>query len=171
MTSLLLRIALRALLCAAMTWWMYTKLGLVAVPIAAPLFGAALARPLIDLLEAMHQSGKEHILREAQGRYWAHRGTRVDIAEDDDDARWLLLTDVRKIVPGLPRDEVMRKQYADRVAVLEPAPGLRIRADALADYLQKSTDTSSLKFKTWLDHEVMGGSKNPRTNRQSNASV
>jgi hypothetical protein len=50
---------------------------------------------------------------------------------------------------------------------------MRIRADALAEYLRKSTDNTSLKFRNWLDHEVMGGRANPRAARraQSNASV
>lgn len=162
MAAILLRIGLRAILCALVTWWLYTKLGLVALPIGAPLLGAALARPIIDLVEAAHFTGKSHALADAQGRYWAHRGLRIDIAEDDEDARWLLLADVRKVLPGLPRDEVMQRRFGERVAALEPMPGTRIRADALADYLRKATDAPSLKFRTWLDREVMGGSRNPR---------
>lgn len=162
MPAIVLNIALRIALCSLVTWLVYRKLELVALPICAPLFGVALARPIIDFFAEAHHAGRRAALEDLQGRYWAHRGQRLDIAEDADDARWLLLADVRKVLPGLPRDEVMQVQFGERTAVIEPSPGLRIRADALADYLRKSTDTASLKFKNWLDHEVMLGSKNPR---------
>lgn len=171
MAPILLRIAIRTVLCALATWWIYGKLGLVALPIGAPLLGAALARPIIDLLEELHQSGRERALKEAQGRYWAFRNMRIDIAHDVDDKRWLLLADVRKVLPALPRDEVMQRRFGERVSRIEPDPGLRIRADALAEYLRDATDASSLKFRTWLDRVVMGGSRNPRSKPQSNASV
>jgi hypothetical protein len=171
MPQILVRIAVRLALCALATWLVYRQLGLIALPIAAPLFGVALARPLIDLVAAAHHSGKTLALQDVQGRHWSHRGRLLDIAQDDDGARWLLVADVRKMLPGLPRDEVLQRHYGERVATVEAAQGLRIRADALAEYLRKSTDAASLKFRTWLDREVLGGSRNPRRHTQSNAKV
>jgi hypothetical protein len=92
-----------------------------------------------------------------------HRGRRIDIAEDADRLRWLLTSDVRKVLTGLPRDEVLAKQFGERAGKVEDAAGFRIRADALADYLRKSQDAASVKFKVWLDREVLGGAANPRS--------
>jgi hypothetical protein len=162
MPRLLLSIVVRVLLCAFATWVMWHWLDVVALVVAAPLLGVALARPIIDIVAESHHSTKALALQGLQGRHFSHRGHMLDIAEDDDDQRWLLLADVRKVVAGLPRDEVLQRQFGDRTSVMPPAEGLRIRADALADYLVKSTDTASLKFKVWLDREVLGGSRNPR---------
>jgi hypothetical protein len=69
---------------------------------------------------------------------------------------------------------VLQRQFGDRAGVVEDFAGFRIRADALAEYLRKSTDAGSLRFKQWLDREVLGGSRNPRAPRtagQSNMNV
>ena len=163
MSRVLLRIAFRLALCCGVLYLLWPVWGPFAILIPfAPLVGISLARPLQDLFEEANLAGKEYALRDVQGKYWAHRGVRLSIEADPEGTRWLLASDVRKLVPGLPRDEVLEKQFAGRSGVLEDADGFRIRGDALADYLAKSTDTPSLKFRNWLDREVLGGSKNPR---------
>jgi hypothetical protein len=164
MPRVLLVIAFRLALCCGVLYALWPTWGPFAILIPfAPLVGISLARPLQDLLEELHLAGKEHALGDLQGKYWSHRGVRLSIEHDDDGMRWLLASDVRKLLPGLPRDEVLSMQFGDRSGVLEDAAGFRIRGDALAEYLLKSTDAASLKFKIWLDREVLGGSKNPRT--------
>ena len=162
MARIVFTILVRLALCSAVTWYFYRTFELVAVVVAAPAFGVALARPLIDLFAEIGHHGKTHALAGLQGRYWSHRGARIDVAQDDEGARWLLAADVRKVIGGLPRDEVLGKQFGDRAGVVESVEGFRIRADALGEYLQKSTDAASLRFRTWLDREVMGGGRNPR---------
>lgn len=162
MAKAIFHVLIAAALGALLAWGLWRLFGLAGIVFAAPGVGALLARPLINLVAESNYAGKSAALADVQGRYFAHKGSRIDIAEDDNDARWLLATDVRKIVPGLPRDEVLLKQFGERVGAVEGFAGFRIRADALADYLQKATDTPSLKFRVWLDREVLGGSVNPR---------
>jgi hypothetical protein len=158
----ILHVAIAAALGALLAWVLWRWFGLAGIVFAAPGIGALLARPLINLVAETGYAGKSAAFAGLQGKYFAHRGNRIDISEDDDDARWLLVSDVRKVVPGLPRDEVLSRQFAERAGIVEGFTGFRIRADALAEYLQKASDTSSLKFRVWLDREVLGGSVNPR---------
>jgi hypothetical protein len=151
----LLKIAIRFALCAAVTWLMWQKFGIFAVVFCAPLFGVALARPLIDLFASTHGTSKAIALRHVQGRYFQHRGHGIDIAEDDESHRWLSVADARKAITGLPRDEVLQHQFGERVGRLEPADMLRIRADALVESLLKSRDPDGVKFKVWLEREVI----------------
>jgi hypothetical protein len=159
----LLRIAFRLALCLGVLYALWPTWGLFAVIVPfAPLLAISLARPILDLMEEMNLAGREFALKDMQGKHWMHRGMRLSIEEDGERMRWLLADDVRKLVPGLPRDEVLQRQFGDRTGVLEEVEGFRIRGDALAEYLLKATDTSSLKFKIWLDRQVLGGSQNPR---------
>lgn len=155
MRALLPTIAIRLALCVALTWAVWQKFGIFAVLFCAPAFGVALARPLIDLVASSHGSAKAMALRKVQGRYYQHRGHGIDIAEDDEDYRWVLLADARKVVPGLPRDEVMQRQFGDRVGRLAASDAMRIRADALAEHLQKARDPDGVKFKVWLERDVI----------------
>ena len=162
MARLILSILLRTLICVVLAWYAFKVWGAFAIVFGAPLLGVLLARPLIDFVEEFKHASKAAALADVQGHWWQHRGHRIHIAEDADDARWLLVSDVRKILSGLPRDEVLAKQFGERAGRGESGDGFRIRADAMADYLVKSQDTASLKFKVWLDREVLGGRLNPR---------
>lgn len=160
MLRIVLSILLRTAFCVVIAWYAFKVFGAFALVIGAPLLGVLLARPIIDLVAEMGYAGKAAALEDVQGHWWSHKGQRIDIAYDDDNARWLLAAHVRKIVAGLPRDEVLARQFGERAGVVEGVEGFRIRADALAEYLVKSQDNASLRFKVWLDREVMGGKKN-----------
>ncbi len=150
-----LKIIFRLALCCAVTWAVWQKFELFAVVFCAPLFGVALARPLIDLFASSHGASKAHALRHVQGRYYQHRGHGIDIAVGDDSHRWLSTADARKAVTGLPRDEVLQHQFGGRVARLARGDAMRIRADALVDCLRKSQDPDGVKFKLWVEREVI----------------
>jgi hypothetical protein len=130
-------------------------LGTAGIVLSSPLLGLALARPLLAGLSFAHQVTKTRALQSVQGRYFAHRGHTIDIAEDADRYRWLRTDDVRKVVPGLPGDAVLQRLFPEGVACWSPADSHRIKAEALLKYLEKATDPASLKFKHWIVAEVV----------------
>lgn len=144
-----------------LAWFASRVFGAFTVVVAA-LYAALVARPIIDLVAASNYAAKAAALADVQGKWYQHRGNRINIAEDIENARWLLTSDVRKIVAALPRDEVLAKHFEGRAGFVDEYEGFRLRADALAEYLRKSTDAPSLRFREWLDREVMGGRRNPR---------
>ena len=167
----LLQIVLRTAFCAVVAWFAFKAIGAFSVAVAVPLLGMLLSRPIIDFAEEWKYATKAAALHAVQGKWYEHRGHRIDIAEDIERARWLVTDDVRKFVLGLLCVEVLAIQFGDRVGRIDTFDGFRIRADALAEYLLKSQDVASVKFKVWLDREVMGGKVNPRAIAQSKAKV
>jgi hypothetical protein len=167
----LLQILLRTAFCAVVAWFSFKAIGAFCIAVAVPLLGVLLSRPIIDFAEEWKYASKAAALQDVQGKWYEHRGYRIDIAEDIERARWLMTEHVRKVIKGLPRDEVLERQFEGRVGPVETFDGFRIRADALAEYLVKSRDLTSVKFKVWLDREVMGGKVNPRAIAQSKAKV
>ena len=84
--------------CALLFWWIWRTFGLAtAMPVVA-LFGVALARPLIDLAEALGWQMRRAHWRAVEGRNYAYRGRTVAVVEDDEHRHWLRLADVRTIV-------------------------------------------------------------------------
>lgn len=148
------RIALRLLACVVVTAVAWRGLGFASLVLCAPLFGVLLARPILDLIGQSARTTRQLALEDLEGRYYEHRGVMVDIVEDAERHRWLLLTDVRKLVDGLPSDPVLERLYPDDVRPSVSSSARRIRADTLALYLEKSTHAESLKFKIWLEREV-----------------
>ncbi|MCG2591730.1 hypothetical protein LZ009_02945 [Ramlibacter sp. XY19] len=155
MIRLLLRIAFRFALCCAATYLLWLRLGTIAFAVAAPIFGAALARPLIDLVGELAGEVKRAALADLEGRNYEFRGMRFDIADHVDGYRWISVRDVRKVLRAMPRDAVLRAQFPADLLHDEGLKGDRIRAEALLAYLRKATETDSIKFRNWLEKDVV----------------
>ncbi|MDB5857030.1 MAG: hypothetical protein JWQ76_719 [Ramlibacter sp.] len=155
MPRILLRILFRLALCSVAAYLLWRKLGASGLAFSAPIFGVALARPIIELVAEFTGLVKHAALADLQGRNFEHRGQRLDISEDGQAHRWVSVRDVRKIIPSFPRDAVLRTQFPDDLLHDASLGGERIRADALLAYLRKATETEAIKFRNWLERDVV----------------
>lgn len=155
MLRIALRIVVRLILCSVAAYVMWRRFGASGLAFAAPLFGVALARPLIDLVGEFALTAKHSALGDLHGRNYEHRGVRLDIAEDAYGYRWVSVRDVRKVLPSFPRDAVLQAQFPGDLLEDAAMKGGRIRADALLAYLRKATETESIKFRNWLERDVV----------------
>lgn len=155
MSASILRILFRLLLCSAVTYLVWRKFGTVAFALSAPLFGVALARPIIELAGEFVLSAKQAALADLQGSHYAYHGFRLGISEDEHPYRWISVRDVRKVIPSLPRDTVLRAQFPQDLRHDPDLQGERIRAEALLAYLHKATEAESIRFRNWLEREVV----------------
>lgn len=119
MRQLLLTIALRLLACAAVIYLQWRWLGAVGLVVGAPLLGVALARPILDLLGMARHTARAAAYREVSGRHFVHRGLMLDISDDAAQFRWLRISDVRKLIPGLPADQTLQQLRPDGVQLGE----------------------------------------------------
>jgi hypothetical protein len=155
MIRIVLRILVRLVLCAGASYLLWRRLGTSGLAISAPIFGVALARPIIDLVSEFAVTAKQVALADLAGRNFEFRGCRLDISEHDDGHRWISVRDVRKVLPSFPRDTVLRSQFPADVLHDEALRGERIRAEALLTHLRKATETDSIKFRNWLERDVI----------------
>jgi hypothetical protein len=162
---MVLKLVLRVGVSALALWIGWRLFGPFGLIFAAPVVGVSLARPLIDLVGSGYHGAREVALQEFQGRNFEHRGHRMDIAEDAEGHCWILLDGARKAVPGLPRDAVLQRLCGERLQRCGEPKGLRIRADALIEQLAKAIDADGVKFKVWLEREVVA----PAARRADNA--
>jgi hypothetical protein len=155
MRQLLLTITLRLLACAVVIYLQWRLLGLIGLVVGAPLVGVALARPILELLGMARHKTTEVVYRDVSGRHFVHRGQMLHIADDAQHFRWLRIGDVRKLIAGLPADQTLHQLYPEAV---QPGGGGRpasIQAEALLALLAKAHDPDTLKFKHWLEREVV----------------
>jgi hypothetical protein len=153
--KLALTVILRLALCAATSWVVWRYLGLAGMVATIPLYALALTRPIMDAAAAFHHGTVEAVYADVKGRYREHRGHAVDVVEDEDGHDWVRLKDARHIVPGLARDEVLQRVYPGKVQALAPSRELRIRADTLVEHLRASQDDTAVKFKVFLERELL----------------
>jgi hypothetical protein len=146
---------LQLLACAGITWAVWRVFGKFAFVFCAPLLGAVLARPIYDLVAAAYGKSRELALRDSHGRHFEYRGHAIDVVDDEDAHRWLRVRDVRKVMPGLVRDEVLQQRFGERAQALAPSRDFRIRADALLEHLRSANEPTAVKFKVWLERVVI----------------
>lgn len=150
-----MHIAAALLVCGTLAYGAWRAMGWVGVVLSAPIFGAAVARPLLELVGAIARGTKALALGSTEGRHYAFRGQSIDITEDDAPYRWLLTDDVRKVIVDLPSDKLLQRLYPDGLHAVGRPAAMRIQAEALADYLRKSSDPTSIRFKRWVERDVL----------------
>jgi hypothetical protein len=131
-------------------WHWFGPIGLVfGMPVLA-----VFAVPLVDILAGYPRFVSRIVMRKVEGRYFEYRGMSLDIDIDADAACWISIADVRKLVPALPGDPVLRRLYPGQVKESGDPRQWRITVQALTLFLARSTDSDLTKFATWLDKDV-----------------
>lgn len=165
MNPVWVRLLWRLALCAALVWWgwrLFRAFGLLA---AAPLCALALARPILDAIGALHHQAHLAAWADVAGYHHAYRGHTVRVIDDDQQRPWLYVGDVRRIVPGLPADEVLQRLVPGLCQPMGQPSALGMEAGALLAQLQGSHALTTLKFSQWLQREVLLPAERRRARR------
>lgn len=137
-------------------WRLYAGTGLVvAVVLSSPLAAVALAPLVAPLVGASYRAVKEIAYRDLQGNYFAYKGHRVRIQEDLSGSRWVRVRDIRGLVPDFPKDQVLVRIAPDAMARPEGERELYFQAGSLDRYLARSRADATIRFRTWLQREVL----------------
>jgi hypothetical protein len=158
-------LALRLLACSAVTLLAYPVLGVKAVVVCSPLFGLALAGPLLSGLGQLPHWARRLAYRGFHGRYFEFRGRQVVVHEDLAGHRWVELNAVRALAPQLPVDLRLQRLYP---RAFEPAAAQQpacLRAEELLLELRSCADPTALRFKLWLEREVAFPARTRRRRR------
>ena len=155
MPRLLAAFTLRLLVCGAVAYGLWRVLGPIGLAASAPVFGITLAKPLFELVAEFGHAARGLAYADLAGRHFEHRGFALDIRDDEHHHRWLSTRDVRKVIRALPREAVLQRQFPEGVRLDPGIRGHRISADALMHYLSKSTHGDSVRFRNWLEREVV----------------
>jgi hypothetical protein len=158
-------IALRLALCLAVllpVWWWIGPAGLA---LTAPLFGVALARPLLDLISQTHGAIRERAYAATEGRYYAHKGVPIDVIEGEDGHRWLRVADVRRIVPGFGSDALLAKTHPGRLAYRGAPPSAYLQDDALLAQIVRALEPATLAFRHWVERDIVFPARRRRGER------
>ena len=158
----MLSVALRLLVCGAITYAAWLVVGPAGIVWCAPLFGAAFARPILDAIANTYGLLRALVYRDVEGRHYAYKGISVSVAEDSDGYKWLRLSDVRKILPQLSREELLRQSLGSSIQQVLPDRSVRIRAEALVTHLGRTTNVETAKFAKWIERSVVYPSRGLR---------
>ncbi|MEP6738914.1 MAG: hypothetical protein ABJA61_00960 [Caldimonas sp.] len=155
MSRLLLSIAVRLALCAAVAWGVWRLMGTVALVLTAPLWGIALARPLIEVASDLWHYMRQANWRALEGRHYDFRGKSVSVIEDSDKQRWIRLADARAIVGFTASDGALKITYPNGFRLLGKPPEAHLSDEALLVHLGKERSPVALKFRHWVERQIV----------------
>jgi hypothetical protein len=155
MNPALARLLWRLGLCCAAGWLAWNAGRSLALVLVSPLFGIALARPILDGIGAWHRHAHLAAWRDVAGYHHAYRGHTLRVLDDLQRRPWLHVDDLRRVLPGLPTDEVLQRLVGERCRPMARPPVLGIEAGALWQQLQGSSQLETLKFAQWLQRELL----------------
>jgi hypothetical protein len=147
--------AWRLAACATATALLWQVFGVFAVVFLAPLYGVALARPLIDLFSHARRLTRHAAYADVHGRHYSFKRNAIRVVEDNHFHRWLCLAHVRKVVEGLPADAFFERHAGDAFQAMGVPAHAYVRADHLLGLLAKATAPETLRFRQWLAREVV----------------
>ena len=154
MIGIVATIAVRLAACTLLSWLVWRSFGAVSMVTTLPLFGIALARPLLDLASALRHAMNRAHWRDVEGRHYAYRGRPVRVVEDDAHGRWVRLADVRAIVGFTASDGALAIAYPEDVTRLGRPPEPHLRDVALLAHLEKERSPEALRLRHWVEREI-----------------
>ncbi len=137
--------------------WMFdsTAIFALSVVMSAPLLGLSASFWLPRLVGRSVQAVRQLAYRDIEGRHFEYKGRALLVREDPAGDRWVRTRDIQKVVPGFPRDAVLQRLYPQALGQAEKRHGLFLQAQALDGHLQRSQDDGTIRFRHWLQREVI----------------
>jgi hypothetical protein len=120
----------------------------------APVYGAAIARPVINLVANFRHTVRAVVWLPVHGTHYVFKGTTIHVLEDDDNWRWLPLADVERVLGRKLNARVLAITYPERLEMGGKPARMHIRDDALIEHLSRLSDPMALRLRTWVERSV-----------------
>lgn len=154
---LLLRLAMCLLASAVFVWIGHTVAekagGWIAFVLTIPLYGVALAKPILEMTEEGFAWLSARSIREWEGRYYEFNATQVRVYEDRDKL-WFVADDVVGAAGVPPIPVSFRATHRHGFVTIEGAKLEAIDVDTLELYLNKNPGHDAARFALWARREV-----------------
>jgi hypothetical protein len=120
----------------------------------SPLYGALVARPLINLVAILRQALRSSVWLPVHGQHYVFKGTTVHVLEDDAGWRWIRLADVQSVLGTVLNTRVLAITYPERLETMGRPAHMHMREDALIAHLGKQNDPTALRLRTWVERSI-----------------
>jgi hypothetical protein len=153
MTDLVILTLVRIALCAAVSWLVWRYLGLVVAVITVPLWGVALARPILEFSGHFYDWLNRSPLAEWQGRYYSFNGVHLRVFPVEQ-ALWIVDRDIFKVLGEKPTLLLPDQFGATEYGAIEGTPFHGFSEAGLERLLTQHPHSESARLLVWLRREV-----------------
>jgi len=134
----------------ALLWWASGWAGML---VALMLWGRAFASDLVALGETVGRSLKALAFRPVQGRYYAFKGQRIRVLDDELlPQRWIALDDLATALDASMPAAVLRRRQPQ--AVREQRDGSYVLDEVVLAWLREQRGDRAGRLAHWVEREV-----------------
>ena len=150
----MLNLAMRLVIGVGVTWAAVMLLGLIGFAITAPIWGALLAKPIVEFFPALQRSGHRRALQEWEGRYYKYEGTHLRAYFDGEDA-WFDAKDVLSVLDKTPGAWLDTRFTPEEYGVNPGRSDKCFSPAGVIKLTQISEHPEAPKFRLWFERTVV----------------
>ena len=153
MPGLLANTLIRVALCSVVTWTAWRYLGLIPAVLTVPLWGVALAGPLMDWMGHLYDYFNRSPLAPWQGRYYNFAGVHLRVLPVGQ-TLWIVDRDIFQVLGEKPTLLLPDQFDALEYGLIEGTRFNGFSEDGLERLLKRHSHQDSTRFLVWLRREV-----------------
>lgn len=162
-------LTLRLVICIGVTCMGVMVLGLIGLPITAPIWGVMFAKPVLEFFPALERMVHRHAFQEWEGRYYKYGSTHLRAYFNGDDA-WFNAKDVLSVLDKTPASWLDTRFTPKEYGI---NPGRRDKGFSTAGVVkltQISDHPEAPKFRLWFERTVVFNLNRKKEMRETHGS-
>ena len=162
-------LTLRLVICIGVTCMGVMVLGLIGLPITAPIWGVMFAKPVLEFFPALERMVHRHAFQEWEGRYYKYGSTHLCAYFNGDDA-WFNAKDVLSVLDKTPASWLDTRFTPKEYGI---SPGRRDKGFSTAGVVkltQISDHPEAPKFRLWFERTVVFNLNRKKEMRETHGS-
>jgi len=164
-----LNLALRILICAAVTWTGVVLTGLIGFVLTAPIWGVLLAKPILEFFPAFERLVHRQAFQEWEGKYYKYGRTHLRVYFNGDDA-WFIAKDVLSVLDKTPESWRDARFTAEEYGVIPGRSEMGFSPAGVVKLTQLSGHPEAPKFRLWFERAVVFTLQRQKEARDAHAS-
>lgn len=147
-------VALRILVCVAVTWLGVWFMGLIGLAITAPIWAVCFTRPLLEFFPAIGRLVHRNAFQPWEGKFYRYERTHLRAHFDGDDA-WFVADDVLSVL-GKQRGSWLDTRFgASEYRVIPGRAEMGFTPQAVLKLIDMSTHPGARRFRLWFERAVV----------------
>ena len=131
------------------------KFGVFGLLFTSPVFAAAIKRPLFAWVSNFRRKVLEQVWLPVHGQHYVFKNVTIQVLKDPDHRHWVRLADVQKVTGVTASERALKLAYSGRLKIIGKSAQTYIRDDALLAHLAKENKPTALRFRTWVDRNIV----------------
>lgn len=162
-------LALRIVICVAVTWLGVWFLGLIGLVVTAPIWAVMLTKPMLEFFPALERLVHRQALQDWEGKFYKYERTHLRVYFIGEDA-WFVADDVLTVLGKKRGGWIDTRFGASEYRRIPNRTEWGFTPDAVLKLIDMSEYPEARKFRLWFERAVIFTLKRKKETREAHGS-